>query len=135
MADDEQVATRVRVRMKGQRALVERKMFGELAYISHGKMLAGILNKDVVVRVGTEGNDEALKEPHTRPMDFTDRPLKGYVYVSAGGVATSAQLRKWLTKGLAFAASLPPAKRKVGGFTSTGYCDGTANETSSLALA
>lgn len=112
MAYDERLRTRVRTVLKGQPALIEKKMFGGLAYLSNGKMFAGILKSDLVVRVGPDANDEALKEPHTRPMDFTGRPTKGYIYVSPGGTATAAQLRKWLTTGLAFTASLPAAKRK-----------------------
>ena len=113
MAYDEQLAARIRTLLTGQRALVEKKMFGGLAYLSNGKMFAGILKSDLVVRVGPEANDQALKEPHTRPMDFTGKPMKGYIYVSPDGTKTSAQLRKWLTMGLNFAASLPPVKRKA----------------------
>jgi len=111
MAYDEQLATRVRTFLKGQRAIVEKKMFGGLAYLSHGKMFAGILNNDLVVRVGPEANDAALKKPHTRPMDFTGRPMKGYIYVSPDGVRTAVQLRQWLVQGQQFVANLPPAKR------------------------
>jgi len=113
MAYDKQLAARVRVLLKGQRALVEKKMFGGLAYMSQGKMFAGILNKDLVVRVGPEANDKALKEPHTRPMDFTGRPMKGYIYVTLNGLKTAVQLRKWLTRGQTFVSSLPVAKRTV----------------------
>ena len=113
MAYDEKLSNRVWAILKGQSALVEKKMFGGLAYMSQGKMFAGILNKDLVVRVGPETNDAALKELHTRPMDFTGKPMKGYIYVSPDGVKTPAQLRKWLMRGLKFVASLPPAKRAV----------------------
>ena len=113
MAYDEQLAARVRARLKGQPALIEKKMFGGLAYMSQGKMFAGILNSDLVVRVGPEANDSALKKPHTRPMDFTGRPMKGYIYVSPDGVKTAAHLRTWLTRGQRFVASLPPAKRRA----------------------
>lgn len=113
MAYDERLAIRVGAILKGKRALVEKKMFGGLAYLSNGKMFAGILKKDLVVRVGPDANDEALKRPHTRPMDFTGKAMKGYVFVSPDGVKSVAQLRKWLTRGLDFAASLPPATRKA----------------------
>lgn len=86
-------------------------MFGGLAYLSNGKMFAGILNNDLVVRVGAEGNDAAVQRPHTRPMDFTGRPMKGYVYVSPAGTKSAAQLRAWLARGQTFATSLPTAKR------------------------
>ena len=98
--------------LKGQGALVEKKMFGGLAYLSNGKMFAGILKSELMVRVGPEGNDAALKEPHTRPMDFTGKPMKGYIFVNPAGTKTTAQLRKWLTRGQTFVSSLPPAKRK-----------------------
>ena len=113
MAYDEQLAARSRTILKKQRVVIEKKMFGGLAYMSQGKMFAGILNSDLVVRVGPGANDNALKEPHTRPMDFTGRPMKGYIYVSPDGVKTPTQLRKWLIRGLTFVASLPPTKRKV----------------------
>lgn len=111
MAYDERLAARVRALLKGQRALAEKQMFGGLAYMSQGKMFVGILKDNLVVRVGSEANDRALKEPHTRPMDFTGRPMKGYIYVSPDGVKTTVQLRKWLTRGQTFVASLPSAKR------------------------
>jgi hypothetical protein len=57
------------------------------------------------VRVGPEAHDDALRAPHTRPMDFTGKPMKGYVYVSPDGVKNAAQLRRWLSKGLDFVAS------------------------------
>jgi TfoX/Sxy family transcriptional regulator of competence genes len=113
MAYDEQLAIRVRKLLKDHRGLLEKKMFGGLAYLSNGKMFAGILNKDLVVRVGPEANEAALKELHTRPMDFTGKPMKGYIYVSPNGVNTPALLRKWLVRGLTFVASLPTTKRKV----------------------
>jgi TfoX/Sxy family transcriptional regulator of competence genes len=111
MAYDEQLATRVRTLLKGQKAIIDKKMFGGLAYLSRGKMFVGILNSDLVVRVGPEASDAALKKPHTRPMDFTGRPMKGYIYVSPDGVRTAAQLRQWLVQGRQFVANLPPVKR------------------------
>ncbi|WP_083447682.1 TfoX/Sxy family protein [Nitrospira moscoviensis] len=119
MAYDERLAERVRSLLKGHPALVERKMFGGLAYMSQGKMFVGILNDDLVVRVGADGHDAALKEPHTRPMDFTGKPMRGYIYVGPGGVKTGSQLRTWLSKGLTFVAGVPPKKRKPARSTST----------------
>jgi TfoX/Sxy family transcriptional regulator of competence genes len=113
MAYDEQLAARVRVLLKGQRALVEKKMFGGLAYMSRGKMFACILGSDLVVRVGHDANDEALKKPHTRPMDFTGHPIKGYIYAGPDGTKRAAQLRSWLMHGVEFVSDLPVAKRTV----------------------
>jgi TfoX/Sxy family transcriptional regulator of competence genes len=112
MAYDERLAARVRTLLKGQRAIVEKKMFGGLAYLSRGRMFAGILKNDLVVRVGPEGNDAALKARHTRPMDFTGRPMNGYVYVGPDGTRTAAQLKAWLARGLTFASSVPATRRR-----------------------
>ena len=112
MAYDERLAARVRVVLKGPRALVEKKMFGGLAYLSNGKMFAGILNKDLVVRVGPEEHDKALRESHTRPMDFTGKPMAGFLYVDAPGLKTERQLSGWIAAARAFIQTLPA--RKVG---------------------
>jgi TfoX/Sxy family transcriptional regulator of competence genes len=112
MAYNERLAARVRTALKGRRALVEKKMFGGLAYLAHDKMFAGILKDQLVVRVGPAGHQAALKEPLTKPMDFTGKPMKGYIYVEPGGVKTDAQLRTWLSKGLAFVAGLSHRKQK-----------------------
>lgn len=113
MPYDEPLAARVRTVLKGQGSIVEKGMFGGLAYLVNRKMFAGILNKDLVVRVGPDGHEGALKEPHTRPMDFTGKPMKGYVYVGPAGTKNAAHLRKWLARGLKFAATLPESARKT----------------------
>jgi hypothetical protein len=40
-------------------------------------------------------------------MDFTNRPMKGMVYVSRPGIASDEGLQRWVARGLAFARSLP----------------------------
>lgn len=110
MAYNEQLAGRVRKLLKGRRTFVEKKMFGGLAYLLHGKMFAGILKSDLVVRVGPARHGEALKEPHTRPMNFTGRTMTGYVYVSPAGTKNAAQLQKWLARGLDCVAKLATVK-------------------------
>jgi hypothetical protein len=97
--------------MSSRRRVCERFSKGNTRW--QRKMLAGILKGDLVLRVGFEANDQPLKEPHTKPMDFTGKPMKGYIYVSLDGMKTTVQLRKWLTRGQTFVACLPPAKRRA----------------------
>ncbi|HZV73102.1 MAG TPA: hypothetical protein VFF79_05235 [Conexibacter sp.] len=61
-----------------------------------------------MLRLGAELADAALDEPHTRPMDFTGRPMKGMVYVDPPGLATDAALAVWVERALGFATTLPP---------------------------
>ena len=96
MAYDEELAARVRDVLALEPDLRERKMFGGLAFMLRGNMCCGLIRDELMVRVGSAGHDEALARPHTRPMDFTGRAMKGMIYVEPAGLAT------------AHARSLPP---------------------------
>jgi hypothetical protein len=58
------------------------------------------------VRVGKENDTEALAQPHTRPMDFTDKPMAGWVYVSEAGLESDEELARWVQQGVNYALSL-----------------------------
>lgn len=108
MAYSEELADRVRDALRGRSGVAERKMFGGLAFLLDGRMFSGVLGDRLVVRVGAEAGGRALERPHTTPMDFTGRPLKGYVYVAPAGLETAAALERWLAPAMAFVESLPP---------------------------
>lgn len=89
-------------------------MFGGMAFLLRDHMFCGIVGSDLMVRVGPAAFSKALAEPNARPMDFTGKPMKGYVYVSAKGTASSQGLSRWVERGVAFAGTLPdksPSKR------------------------
>jgi len=100
MAYDEGLATRVRTALRGREDVLERKMFGGLTFMVAGKMACGVVHDDLMVRVGPDGHDSALGEPHTRPMDFTGRRLRGMVCVDPAGVASDADLARWVARGV-----------------------------------
>ncbi|HEU4402757.1 MAG TPA: TfoX/Sxy family protein, partial [Candidatus Polarisedimenticolia bacterium] len=104
------LAGRIRRIIGKRRGAVEKKMFGGLAFMLDGRMCCGIIGRDLMVRVGPERYEEALAEPHTRPMDFTGRPLTGFVYVAPAGYESDAAVRRWIGWGVAFVSTLP-AKR------------------------
>jgi len=107
MAFDERLADRVRRALADQRGVVEKKMFGGIAFMLRGNMCCGVLRDDLVVRVGPAAHEVELKRPHARVMDFTHKPMKGYLYVGPKGVAGTAALRSRLKPALAFVATLP----------------------------
>jgi TfoX/Sxy family transcriptional regulator of competence genes len=80
----------------------EKKMFGGLCFMVGGSMCCGLTKTDFMVRVGPEQYEDALAQPHARPMDFTGRPLKGMVYVAPQGLRSDAALARWIKRGLAF---------------------------------
>ena len=96
MAYDEQLAERVRKALARRRNITEKKMFGGLSFLQNGKMLCGVLKDLLVVRLGPEEAGELLKKPHVRPMDFTGRAMKGFLYVERGGTKSAAQLAGWI---------------------------------------
>ena len=107
MAYDEDLAWRVRAVLPPAEAVTERQMFGGLAFMLGGHMFCGVVRDTLMVRLGPEGADRALNQPHVRPMDFTGRPVKGMVFVEPGGLRGAA-LGEWVAAAAAFARALPP---------------------------
>ena len=114
MAYDERLAARIRARLATEPDLAEKRMFGGLAFLHRGRMFAGVTGDALMLRVGAPGHAAALARPHVREMDFTGRPLTGYVYVDPPGIATDAQLSAWIGRGLAFVATLPEKGERPG---------------------
>ena len=112
MAVNEALVERVRQLMTGTSGLTERKMFGGICFSINGHMTCGVQQDDLVVRVGPDEQEKALSLKHTRPMDFTGRPMKGYVYVAVEGTMRKADLAQWIKKGARFVSTLPPKEPK-----------------------
>ena len=107
MAYDEGLAQRIRELFEREEGLTERKMFGGLAFMIYGNMCSGVVGDALMLRLGPEGHDDALRQPHARPMDFTGRPLKGMAYVDPPGIESDGDLEAWLGRALGFVHSLP----------------------------
>lgn len=78
---------------------VQRKMFGGLAFLYKGKMCCGIVKNHLMVRVCKSKYEEMLKHPYAREMDFTGKPMKGFLFVDKGGFSTDKELLKWVLLG------------------------------------
>lgn len=85
----------------------QKKMFGGLAYLYRGKMTIGVMKEELIVRVVPEKMKEVLELKAVRPMDFTNKPMKEFIYISPGGFNTEEQLLHWIELGLEH------AKRKL----------------------
>jgi len=114
MAYNEDLAERVRRAVARRKRVTEKRMFGGLAFLLKGRMFCGVLDDDLVVRVGPARYAAALSRPHARPMDFTGRPMTGFVYVGPHGVKTAAALARWLNEAAENALSLPGGKSGPG---------------------
>jgi hypothetical protein len=115
LAYDPTLAIRVRELVAGRKGVTEKAMFGGLAFLLDGKMFCGVLGDELLARIGPDAHDAAMKRPHVGIMDFTGRPMRGYVFVGAEGITTAARLDGWVKECEAHVATLPdkPKRKKL----------------------
>lgn len=107
MAYDEGIAERLRELFARRPGVTEKKMFGGLAFMYRDHMLVGIIGESLMARVGPDAYAAALRRPFAQEMDFTGKPMKGYVYVAPAGYEPDEDLKSWVDRCLDFNASLP----------------------------
>lgn len=111
-AYDADIAERVRRALSGRADVVEKRMVGGLSFLVGGNMCCGVTGQRLMVRVGAEGRDSALSEPHVRPMEFGGRSLRGFICVDREGFRTDAALAAWIQRGLDVVARLPAQRAR-----------------------
>ena len=109
MAYDENLAERVRALLEAEAGFSERRMFGGIAFMLDGHMCCGVVDSDLMLRLGPDGADAALEQPRVRPMDFTGRTMSSMVFVAREGLQ-GVSLRAWVEQAATFARSLPPKR-------------------------
>ena len=102
MAYHETLAQRVRAALMAQPQVEEKKMMGGLTFMVNGKMCVGILRDDLMARIDPEVYAAALKKKGCREMNFTGRPMKGFVFINPDGTKGKADLEYWLALALDF---------------------------------
>ena len=113
MAYDLELAERVARLLKSRKRIMQRQMFGGVCFLLNGHMCCGVESRRLMVRVGQEQYHAALGKRHARPMDFTGRPLNGFVFVMPEGLRSREALKGWVDLGVRYAASLPPKRRSA----------------------
>jgi len=103
---DEELADKLRSALGRTRSVSERKMFGGIAFMVRGNMCCGVIDERLMVRVGPDAYERALKLAHAEPMNFTGKAMRGMVYVSPEGTRTARQLQTWIQRGLEFVGTL-----------------------------
>ncbi len=110
MAYDEGLAERIRQVNEDRPEIVEKKMFGGLAFMLNDYMFCGVTEDLLMARVGPANYEVSLARPHVREMDFTGRPMNGYVFVEPEGLESDEELRAWVDLCADFVLTLPPKK-------------------------
>ena len=111
MAYSEKLAGRVRDLLNGQ-SVEEKKMMGGLTFMVNNKMCVGVLKDELMCRIDPEVYDEALKRKGAREMDFTNRPMKGFVFVDPDGTNSAKDLNYWVNLSLEYNKFVKPSKSR-----------------------
>jgi TfoX N-terminal domain len=93
---DRAAAERVRHLLSGRSDVVEKKMVGGLSFLVNGNMRCGITGTALMIRVGAERREQALREPHVRPMLFAGRTLHGFICIEPDGYTADDALASWV---------------------------------------
>ena len=110
MSYDTALAERIRARIAAHPRLMEKEMFGGIAFLIGGNMAVGVSHDELMVRVGKEAHDEAVARPGARIMDFTRRPMRGWITVAPEALRAEEALDTWIDQGVAYAERLPVRK-------------------------
>jgi len=103
MAYDEQLAMRVQRFLYERRvAFEEKRMMGGLCFLVNGKMCVGVEKDRLMARIDPDIYEKALDRKGCLPMDFTGRPMRGFVFIKAEGLASDRDLASWLDLALEF---------------------------------
>lgn len=113
MAYDEYLADRVKNVFNEKRVSFEaRKMMGGLCFMVDNKMCCGIVKDTLMARIGTDAYEEALTKESCKEMDFTGRPMKGYVFIDPIGIDMEDDLEYWLQLAIDFNPMAKASKKK-----------------------
>ena len=108
MAFDEALAGRIRRRLARRKNVNERKMFGGIGFLLNGNLLVGVRKDSLLVRLGPDESDEALKEPHVSEFNIRGRgTMKGWIVVGLERVQGDDQLDDWIQRAMKFVGALP----------------------------
>ncbi|MFH2035963.1 MAG: TfoX/Sxy family protein [Candidatus Zixiibacteriota bacterium] len=106
MAYDEILAGQVEDILRDVAGLTFRKMFGSLCFMINGNIAVCVSKDRLMVRVGPDNYEKAMKMKHTSVVYFSDKPITTFVYVEPEGLRTQKSIEKWVMMGVEFAGSL-----------------------------
>ena len=112
MAYNEKLANRIRERLCGLPNVEEKEMMGGLTFMYNGKMCLGIIKDELMCRIDPELHDQAVEKTGCRTMDFTKKPMKGYVMVDESGMKTKKDFDYWINLALVFNKKAKSSRKK-----------------------
>jgi len=112
MAYDEKLADRIRERLANLPVIEEKEMMGGLTFMVNDKMCIGIIKDEMMCRIDPEFHEIAVEMTGCRTMDFTKRPVKGYVMIDNNGMRTQKEFEYWINLALEFNSIAKSSRKK-----------------------
>lgn len=112
MSYNEQLANRIRESFANLPGVEEKQMMGGLTFMVNGKMCVGIIKDEMMCRIDPGFHEKAVEMNGCRTMDFTKRPMPGYVMVDETGMKTNKEFDFWINLALEFNKIAKSSKRK-----------------------
>jgi TfoX/Sxy family transcriptional regulator of competence genes len=108
VAYDEDLANRVRELVADEAGVVEKRMFGGLAFLIGGNMSVSVSGQGGLLLRCDPGETKALlAKPHASPFEMRGRVMEGWLRVDPRGLGSKRQLARWVARGVSYARSLP----------------------------
>jgi TfoX/Sxy family transcriptional regulator of competence genes len=105
MAYNEDLGIRLRAMLSPIDDITEKNMFGGLCFLFKGKMVCGIVKEELMFRIQSPDYESVLNEEHMRPMDFTGKVMKEFIYAGTPAFENEEQLNRLVEFGIAHAKS------------------------------
>lgn len=112
MAYNEKLADRIREALTGIPKAEEKQMMGGLTFMVNGKMCVGIIKDEMMCRIDPDRHEVEIEKQGCRTMDFTKRPMKGYVMIDDSGMKTKKDFDYWISLSLEFNKKAKASRKK-----------------------
>jgi len=108
MSYDEKIDRKMYTVVQSWDNIEKKNMFGGTCYMLNGNMFCGVHKEYMILRLGQDNADTALRQAYVRPFDITGKAMKGWVMVNPEGFIHNGELREWIDMAKTFADTLPP---------------------------
>jgi TfoX/Sxy family transcriptional regulator of competence genes len=114
MAYDEELVDRVRRALAASEVVDERKMFGGLGFLVDGNVIGGVVDDELIVRVGPDDVATAVQRTGVETFEVNGQAMPGFVVVEASDVDDMHTTSAWVKRGVTFVSTLPVKAPKAG---------------------
>ena len=112
MSYNEELASRIREKIYGLTDVYEKEMFGGLVFMYNDKMCIGIIKDEMMCRIDPERHDLEVEKHGCRTMDFTKRPMKGYILIEEAGMRSKSDFDYWINLALDYNHKAKASKKR-----------------------